>query len=193
MAQTQEKTKRKKAGFFQWVLVIIVPLIFLIIVLSIVLSLMGIDVINKSKEIANQVPIISTVVTTQEEEDKAREQDNFKNQLAEKDSKIETLEVEVSSQSQTIDELNQEVVKLTEQLAQATENKEVDQKEIKNLTKLTKSYEEMKPDRAASILASVDLETTTAILNEMKDEDRGEVLSQMDAEIAAKLTKSLLE
>ncbi|WP_246366884.1 MotE family protein [Paraliobacillus salinarum] len=193
MAQTEEKTKRKKAGFFQWVLVIIVPLVFGIIVLSIVLSLMGIDVLNTSKEFANNVPFLSSVVTTQEEEEQVREQNNFEKIISEKDSQIENLEVEVSSQSQTIDELNQEVVKLTEKLTQATENQEGNQEETKNLSKLTKSYEEMEPERAASILTSVEEGLATAILNEMKDENRGEILSQMDAEVAAKLTQSLLE
>lgn len=193
MAQTEEKAKRKKAGFFQWVLVIIVPLVFAIIVLSIVLSLTGIDVVNTSKEFANKVPFLSSVVTTQEEEEQAREQNNFEKIISEKDTQIENLEVEVSSQSQTIDELNQEVVKLTEQLAQATDNKEVNQEETKNLSKLTKSYEEMEPERAASILTNVEQGMATAILNDMKDENRGEILSQMDAEIAAELTQSLLE
>lgn len=195
MAQIKEKTKIKRPGFFQWLLVIIVPLLFAIVITFIVLSFMGIDVLAKSKEIANQIPFLSKVVTTEEEAGQEREQAKYENQLTEKDQEIEDLTAEVSSQEQTIDDLNQEIVKLTNQLEdeESNESSEEQLSEDENLQKLTKSYEEMDPEKAAPILANVEQALATNILREMKDDSRGAILSAMEAETAATLTQALAE
>lgn len=57
--------------------------------------------------------------------------------------------------------------------------------------KLAKMYEAMKPAKAASILAAMDMEVTLAILKRMKERPAAKILSYMDAGYAAQLSTRL--
>lgn len=57
--------------------------------------------------------------------------------------------------------------------------------------RLAKMYEAMKPDKAARILASMDMEVTLAIISRMKERPAAKVLSYMDAGLAAQLSTRL--
>lgn len=189
----KQENKSNKPGVIQWVLVIGIPTILAIIVAFIIFSIMGIDVISKSKDAANKIPFLSDVVTTDEEKEEERESTQSEDQLAEKNLEIESLETELANQTQTIDDLNQEIVKLSDQAEEVSEDVSTDQEdEEQNLDKLTKSYEEMDPESAAPILSNVERSLATTILGQMKDDKRGAVLSAMDPEIAAELTQLLL-
>ena len=192
MAQAAEKTK--KTGFLQWLMVIGIPLLFALIIAIIIISVMGIDVIAKSKEVANQIPFLSSVVVTEEEANEESEITNYESQISEKDQQIRTLETEVANHKQTIETLNQEIVKLTNQVEEAIEAETANQEvNSEKLEKLTKSYEEMDAVKAAPILTNITPELAASILEQMNDEERGSILSEMDAEIAADLTQLLLE
>jgi flagellar motility protein MotE (MotC chaperone) len=58
-------------------------------------------------------------------------------------------------------------------------------------SKLAKMYEAMKPQKAATILAAMDMDVTLAILARMKDRPAAKVLSYMDAGLAAQLSTRL--
>jgi len=58
-------------------------------------------------------------------------------------------------------------------------------------SRLAKMYEAMKPDKAANILASMNMEVTLAILSRMKERQAARVLSSMDAGLAAQLSTRL--
>ncbi|GGM21409.1 hypothetical protein GCM10011351_04080 [Paraliobacillus quinghaiensis] len=192
MAKATEKTK--KPGFLQWLMVIGIPLLFALIIAIIIISVMGIDVIAKSKEVANQIPFLSSVVVTEEEANVEREITNYESQISKKDQQIRTLEAELSNHEQTIEELNQEVVKLTNQVEEVFEEETTNQEvNSEKLDKLTKSYEEMDAEKAAAILTNITSELAASLLQQMNNEARGSILSEMDAEIAADLTQLLLE
>ncbi len=57
--------------------------------------------------------------------------------------------------------------------------------------RLAKMYEAMKADRAAMILSALDLDITVAILARMKERAAAEVLSFMDAGLAAQISTRL--
>ncbi|MBD3221082.1 hypothetical protein GF314_07535 [bacterium] len=58
-------------------------------------------------------------------------------------------------------------------------------------SKLAKMYEAMKPAKAATILAAMDMEVTLAILARMKERAAAKILSYMDAGHAARLSTRL--
>ncbi len=58
-------------------------------------------------------------------------------------------------------------------------------------TRLAKMYEAMKPDAAATILQSLDIEITLAILSRMKERQAARVLSLMDPGRAAQISTRL--
>jgi len=57
--------------------------------------------------------------------------------------------------------------------------------------RLAKMYEAMKPEKAASILATMDLDVTLAILARMKERQAARVLSFMDPGLAAQISTRL--
>jgi flagellar motility protein MotE (MotC chaperone) len=57
--------------------------------------------------------------------------------------------------------------------------------------RLAKMYEAMKPDKAAEILASLDMEVTLAIIARMKERQAARVLSFMDPGRAAQISTRL--
>lgn len=193
MVQTEKKTKKTKTGAFQWLIFIIVPLIFALIITFIILSLMGIDVVNKSKEVASQIPFVENLVTTEEDAEQERKEEQFQKQIESKDKEIADLIASSSGYQLEIDQLNQEIVKLTKQLEVIDEELNDVEQVNENLEKLTKSYQEMNPGNAANILASIDEDVAVSILQDIKDEQRGSILSAMDPEVAALLTELLLD
>jgi flagellar motility protein MotE (MotC chaperone) len=54
--------------------------------------------------------------------------------------------------------------------------------------KLAKMYEAMKPDKAAPILASLDLEIVIDIMSRMKERPAAKILAKMDAGLAAQVS-----
>ncbi|MDY0110456.1 MAG: hypothetical protein RBT60_11025 [Candidatus Krumholzibacteria bacterium] len=58
-------------------------------------------------------------------------------------------------------------------------------------TRLAKMYEAMKPDKAAVILATLDMEVTLAILSRMKERQAARILSFMDPGRAAQISTRL--
>lgn len=57
--------------------------------------------------------------------------------------------------------------------------------------KLAKMYEAMKPEKAAPILAALDIEITLEIMRRMKDRPAARILSQMDTTLAARISEHL--
>lgn len=194
MAKSEQiKKTEKKTGIFQWFFVIIIPLIFAGIITFIVFSLMGIDVIDKSKEFINQIPVVGQYVTTEEEAELERKEQRFVEQLNTKDEEINSLESQLVDYQLEIDQLNQEIVKLTKQLEILDEETQEDDPVDENLEKLTKTYQEMRPQSAAVIMASLDENVAIMILQELNDEQRGSILSEMNPETAAQLTEMILD
>ncbi|MEZ4388759.1 MAG: hypothetical protein R3D98_14545 [Candidatus Krumholzibacteriia bacterium] len=56
---------------------------------------------------------------------------------------------------------------------------------------MAKMYEAMKPAKAASILSTMDMEVTLAVLRRMKERPAAKILSFMDAGVAAQLSTRL--
>ena len=78
-------------------------------------------------------------------------------------------------------------------LAQAEAKIEVMEEERERMiNQLAKVYETMKPDAAAEIIAEIDLDTSTEILNRMKERNAAQVMASLTPEAAARISQRML-
>lgn len=78
-------------------------------------------------------------------------------------------------------------------LAQAEAKIEVMEEERERMiSQLAKVYETMKADAAAGILAEIDLDTSTEILNRMKERNAAQVMASLTPEAAARISQRML-
>ncbi|MDL4840064.1 MotE family protein [Aquibacillus rhizosphaerae] len=182
--------ENKKAGPFQWLVVIVIPIIFAITLALIILSFMGVDVIGNAKGFANHIPFLSSVVSTEEELIENNQLEELQTEIDSQSSQIDQLSSELSVKEQTIDELNQQVLKLEKQI-EDYESGEQDKTET--VTTITSSFKNMEPETAAPIISNLDNQLAASILESLPDRERGAILGALDPELAAQITQLLLE
>lgn len=78
------------------------------------------------------------------------------------------------------------LARVDEQLQGATAAK------TQTFDQLAKMYEAMKPDAAAGILGTMDVETATEVLRRMKDRSAAEILARIAPDTAAKISHRML-
>ncbi|WP_443138438.1 MotE family protein [Piscibacillus sp. B03] len=176
----------KKASKIQWFLfVIVVPIIFAIIIGMIIFSVTGINAVEKAKEFGNSIPFISS----NDEEEQERELSHYEATIKERDTKIENLEVQLSQREEDIKKLEERVETYQEQMEEMNENSVNQEEELK---KLTNSFKDMEPKKAAEILVAMNEGNAIRILSTLQDDVRGAILSEMEPEDAASFTNSLI-
>lgn len=189
--QTEEQ--KKTNPFLMFLFAVVVPLVIVGIIVIFLLSFAGVDVFGWMKEKANEVPVLSSFVTTEEE----ASIEEYQELLDEKDSEIEDLEQLTEDQQLEIEELEQELLyyensfdSLEETNAEANDredNQEGSQSEISS------SFANMDNKQAASILEEMVREDALIILQDVSSKVSGSILEEMDPEVAAELTRMLLE
>ncbi|UOQ43052.1 hypothetical protein MUN89_13980 [Halobacillus salinarum] len=183
--QEEEKGSKLQSFFF----IFVVPLIFAITVVLIILTVKGVHVIDYAQKISNDIPGVSKVVSTSEEKDKAREQEQVQSTIQEKDEKIASLKDDVDMKQATIEDLHQQIEKLEADLAAS---KEVNEEQTDKLKELAQSFEGMDEEKAAPILESMDGPLAVQVLEKVPSEERGKILGEMSPEKAAALASSIL-
>lgn len=189
-----KKEKRKKMNPLLWFLfAIIIPVSIVLVLVLIILNIAGYDTFNWLKEKGNNVPIVSDMITTDDELEKETTEQRYQEMIEEKDQEIEALTQEVSDQETIIQDLEREIIKLEnsqDPIEQEVENQEQASDKLK---RIVKSYQEMDPERAALIIQNMkDRSTSVSILEGMANDARGEILQEMDPEIAADITEKLM-
>ncbi|UFU01026.1 hypothetical protein KO561_08875 [Radiobacillus kanasensis] len=192
-----EKQEKEKAGFLQWLFIIIIPLVFAVTLTGIILTVAGVNVLDHAKNVANHIPGISSVIETEEEVKQAtakkRVEDNKEQveaAVANKDEEIETLKSNLTEKEREIDELTQELAKLSSQLEEQNNTNEEVQQNI--LEDVSASFEGMDPEEAAPIISNLEVATAIRVLKNVPSEERGLILGAMEPEQAATFTTALL-
>ena len=194
MARGQDN-QNKKISFLQWLFLIIIPLILAISIAFIILSILDLDPGAKIKEFANQIPVINQLVTTDEEAEIERREKVLQNQITTLEQDKLDLEDNLSIQEAELNQLNQEIVKLTHQLEQALaeDESQVQQELDDGLNKVIDTYQKMSAKSAAQILVEMNNADAIQILTELDEEQQAAILSALDPATAATLTKLLLD
>ncbi len=121
-------------------------------------------------------------------------------QILDMKSKLEALSKDLLERKKKIEEEEkkaQEVLKkLTEEIQKKKQLLEVQKKQgipEEKIKELAKYYEEIKPRSAAEILSVMDKDLAVAILKQLPDDLVASIISKMDPQKAAEITKLLAE
>lgn len=95
MAKVKEENKKKTNPILWTLFAIVIPLMIVSVIAVFVLSLVGVDVTGWMKEKGSNIPVVSSLVTTDEEKDLQRQ--------------LEQANETIESQAEEIEALNQEI------------------------------------------------------------------------------------
>lgn len=185
--------EEKRPGKIQWFLfVFLIPLIFTILVTMIILSIYGVNVFEKAKELTNTV---SSTVFKDDEREQGKSISDYQSQIVEleadiknKEAEISSLESIVDSRDQTIQQIEAQKQQLQNELNQLRNTKTEAQK---GRVDIIKTYETMSPKKSAPIISQMSDNDAVEILNGLKTDTLAKVLEKMTPEDAARLTKKL--
>lgn len=196
MADTKQTEKKKMNPILWFLFAIVIPVSIVLVIIFVILSLAGFNVLDWTREKGSELPVVSNFVSSPEEVAIEEEISRLEEELEMKDEEIEQLEF-------TIDELEGEIVHLEQEISsqeeiianfEAEETDEEDGEETDNdsLSEMAKTFEEMKAKGAAQILENMTEEEVVIIMRELPNDVRGDILEAMDAEIAASIAAQLM-
>ncbi|WP_067729385.1 MotE family protein [Oceanobacillus damuensis] len=194
MEENIKVQKKKKNPVRLFLFAIVIPLVIIAVLAVVVMGVFGFDVIDWAKEKGDNIPVVSELVTTEEEKAEAMDEQQVQAALDSKDNEIIQLNRTITDLEATINSMEQEILKLENNLqsAEAEEEPTEENTEKQGVGIVTDSYEEMKSKQAALILQNMEMETAVLILQEISYEARGDILEAMDPENAATFTQLLI-
>lgn len=194
----QINQQNNKANPILWFLfAIVIPLIVMLVLIYTILLLAGIDVNGWLKNTGQKIPVVSSMITTEEEKSYAELEEEYVALQEEHLSTKETLQSEIDAYEEIIEKLEDEIEKLEAKLdfdeEQAEEDGKLEASETDMVKKLAASFKSMKPKQAALIIADLDQNIAIEILNTLSNDVRGKILEAMEPKVAAELTELLLQ
>lgn len=193
MAKKMRNDKKKMNPVLWFLFAIVVPIILTLTLTVFIFSIAGVSVIDWAKDKANDVPVLSSFVTTDAEANTQQEKEQIQDRIAGKDAKIGELEQEVKDMEVMIDGLEHDIVKLESNPADVEKSSSAETKKDKDegtpVEIVSDSFRNMDSDQAALILERLDQDTAVSILGNVSSKVRGKILGAMDPEKAAKLTQ----
>lgn len=190
--------QEEKQGYsrIQWFLfVVIIPLLFALTVALIVMTIAGVNVFDKTKEVTANIPYVSEWINSAEQDGKSDSE-----QVAELQAEIKNKEAEIGQLSNDlegaeaeIEELLTEQDRLNAELKQLQQEREetADSEEEQPVNNVVKTYESMDEESIAGIIINLTDNEAVAILKQLSVEKQGAVLEELEAEKAAEYTKIL--
>ncbi|MBM7647129.1 flagellar motility protein MotE (MotC chaperone) [Bacillus ectoiniformans] len=194
--ESDEETKGYST--FQWILfVLIIPLLFALTIALIVMTVAGVNVFEKGKEISAHIPGLSSLT----EKDEANQTGGGKadkekvvelqTELADKEAEIDQLAKKLDASDQEIEKLLTEKDRLEVELEQLKNQEEGEAANTKNDNSIISTYETMAPKNIANILVNLSDNEAVGILAELETDKQADILEKLPPETAAKYTKLL--
>src|SRR5690625_568633 len=194
---SNRQTENKTNPVLWFLFAIVIPLTLVVSLTLFILSLSGVDVTGWTKDKLSHVPVISSFVTTTEEQDLEEKVEKSESKAAEQTSEIETLNQTIDDLEGQIKQLEDEILKLENKEKNdltAIENVEAEEEQRKQKYKnKAASFKKMDKSQAAAIFEQLADDTAIKILSEMSNDVRGHVLEGMNPEKAAKLAEVFVE
>ncbi|WP_101843885.1 MotE family protein [Halobacillus sp. Marseille-P3879] len=185
MPKEKKNNKNRVQSFF---LLIFVPAVFTLTLLTIVLSFMGVNVLQKAEAAAGHLPVISQWVSASEEESVSSSKEQLERTIEKNNSEIQQLEAENKDKDATIEELNQSIEELEMQLEKSSEDEETEEDDPDQTSETARAFQEMDEKEAAPIIENMNENLAVSLLEKVKSDQRGAILGMMDPEKAAELT-----
>lgn len=193
MAKVKEENK-KKTNPILWILfAIVIPLMVVSVIAVFVLSLVGVDVTGWMKEKGSNIPVVSSLVTTDEEKDLQRQLEQANETIESQAEEIEALNEEIEHLEGIIEDLELDM----ERIENRNESEEslledsdlTDEEEMK---RVASSFRKMDPESAAQIIQNLDQTNAIAILSNLSGDVRGDILAEMEPRQAAEIMTAMM-
>lgn len=193
MAKVKEENK-KKTNPILWILfAIVIPLMVVSVIAVFVLSLVGVDVTGWMKEKGSNIPVVSSLVTTDEEKDLQRQLEQANETIENQAEEIEALNQEIEHLEGIIEDLELDM----ERIENRNESEEslledsdlTDEEEMK---RVASSFRKMDPESAAQIIQNLDQTNAIAILSNLSGDVRGDILAEMEPRQAAEIMTAMM-
>ncbi len=175
----------------------VIPLIFALIVYSVIITFMGKSIVDQVKTVGSHIPIVSNLFD-EEKADRADAQESKKleqeitrltHTITEQEQNILALENKLLEKDEEVIKAKETIVKLEKQLENASEDGTVTSNEVKETAKRLLA---MSPKDAALILAEMQNQEAISILQAMKPDDSGQILAKLEPKQASILMTDLL-
>lgn len=192
MAKNKPTQEKNSNGSFQWFLFIILPLVFALTITLVILTMAGVDTIGYVKKAASGIPGISSLIQEENAVISAESDqlEQLNKELESKQEEIDQLTTANQMNEKTIEELNQEIVKLNNQLEDETGTAEESTEE--QVKSIARSFQEMEAENAAAIVNNLNQDTALQVLKNVPTKERGLILEVMDPAQAANLTSAFI-
>jgi|SRR5690625_205326 len=184
--------QKEKSNPFVWItLFIFIPLIIIVVLVIGILFMADGDVIGWAKKQGSDLPVISNFIKPDEDiqlEDKLLKAEQI---IASQAEEMEILENENKQFEEELERLKIENKKYEKAIEDMPINIE-DLDELSEYEDAAASVRKMEPNSAASILENVENQRAANILSILSGKVRGEILAEMNPEIAATITELLI-
>ncbi|WP_139193114.1 MotE family protein [Anaerobacillus alkalilacustris] len=189
--KTLKNTEQKYSKFQWFVMVIFIPIMFAILLFSIILSFMGISVVDQAKQVASNIPVLSNYVKTEEQIIADEEKGNIDELMAiinARETELALLEQKLLTKEEEVQSLLNEIEILMDQLE---EKKDIHLEVKTEYTEIAKLYETMSAKNAANILTQLSDDEAAIHLSFIKIDARAAILAKMTPDKAAELISLL--
>jgi flagellar motility protein MotE (MotC chaperone) len=191
--------KSSYSAFERFLYWFFIPIVFTVVLISVLLSLFDYDIMNSMLKVAHKIPIVGTLLpqpktvgklNTKEQEavsDKTKEQESedvlaLKKIVSQKDELLKNDEATFQQKDQALKDMQAKYTLLEEQLKTKAKS---DEEYHNQVVQTSAMYAKMNPSKSAPIIESLTLKERVLILSEMKPDDRVKILEKMDVKKAA--------
>ena len=195
ISDAENLNEEKPYNKFQWVLLAIIPLFFVILITLILMTVAGVNVFQYGKDIASKISGIESMVQEEEQAEKAAVQYGEKivdleAEIADANAKIAKLETSIVSKDEEIQDLNIEKQRLQLEIEKLKLQQDENRRAFKDIIR---TYESMSPKKAAQIITVLEEEEAIKVLSNIKADTLSAILEKMEPASAAKLMQKLSE
>jgi flagellar motility protein MotE (MotC chaperone) len=179
------KQNEKSSKIVWFLLVIAVPAIFAVTVFGIVLSFMGVNVIEEAKNTGKKIPIVKNVLNDEAPAVAVSQstEKQWKAKFDEQEDYIKILSADLQKKEKEVSALKSDIALLEKQVEDAETSVKADENE-----QLKKLYEAMSAKDAAAVMTEMNNNEVLGILTLLQAETQAAILSKLDAKRAAELT-----
>jgi flagellar motility protein MotE (MotC chaperone) len=179
------KQNEKSSKFVWFLLVIAVPAVFAVTVFGIVLSFMGVNVIEEAKNTGKKIPIVKNLLNDEAPAVSVSQntEKQWKDKFEEQEEYIKILSADLQKKEKEVTVLKSDIALLEKQVEDAETSVKADEN-----GQLKKLYEAMSAKDAAAVMSEMNNNEVLAILTLLQAESQAAILAKLDAKRAAELT-----
>lgn len=193
MAKEKAKKDKKMNLFFRLLFAVILPLLVVVMLALFVLSFIGIDVLGWTEEKLTTAPIISSFVKTEDEKALTDKLDKANETIQSQTEQITRLESEIDQFEAQIEQLELDRLRIENERESAANLVDEDLEEDVDIKKLASSFKNMDKEQAAQIVANLNVANAVLLLTNVSSDVRGEILEEMEPNVAANLVEQMME